>query len=138
MPKSIQRLLMLLTVLAVGFVQAVGIHAGYLCQCTGQVVAKDACEAEACHPGEHEHDDEGHEHGHTAIHTELEATMHPDEGLVPPPVFYALPVVPWLEEALIAQLILADENAAAPPPRPPEDTGQATWLQLVETSVLLI
>jgi hypothetical protein len=43
-------LLMPLIALAIGVAQTVGIHSGYICECTGEISTLSICEADDCHP----------------------------------------------------------------------------------------
>ena len=143
MLRILQQLFILLTVLAVGSMQAVGVQAGFLCQCTGSVVAEQTCDPHECHPGEahhHDHsdhnDEEDNEHDHAALRTPLDVASHAVEIAVPPVVYYTLPGLD-LEE-LLAKFSPEAKGQDQPQPKPPQDTGQPISQRVTKTTVLLV
>ena len=60
----VRYLLAMLAVLGLGTSQLLGIHAGYLCHCSGEpvMVNQADCDAAGCHEDAADHDGHGHEH----------------------------------------------------------------------------
>ena len=160
MLKAIQTLFVILTVFAVGMVQAVGVQAGYWCGCTGERAGSADCVEAACHPHQAHADgcedscghihgescgshDQGsgqpapveHDHQHTELRDSFVVTTFPP-GLAMPPMLCAVLPTTWEVPGWVPTVTKPED--VSPPPRPPEDTGPPMCLLVAETTVLLV
>lgn len=166
MLKTIQILFVVLTVFAVGVMQAVGVQAGYLCGCTGEMTGTADCAGAVCHPllahGDGCDENFGHGHGAMAGNAGCEVPGSHDSqkpgqqdhdhkhheireplvattfppGTALPPVLCF--VLPPVFELPEFVLAIGEPDAVSLLPRPPDDKGPLMCLLVAETTVLLV
>jgi hypothetical protein len=154
MALQLKCLLLRLAVVAVGMAQVVGVHAGYLCGCTGQRSAQAECEPMLCHPHQvdlngcasaleteacSEHDtpepaQNRHDHSHSEIRETLMVTGVPTALTLPPVVFVELPPVFRTWDA-VASLT---SGGGVKRSQPPWDGSPPMPLLVARTMVMLV
>jgi hypothetical protein len=155
MISKFRTLLICLTVLAVGAVQAFGVQTGYLCGCTGQKSTQESCRTEVCHP-QKSHDDGcgtksvgaslgklgldqkvpcGNDHKHKKIQENLVVTSFPSTPVLPTVIFFDLPLAFQVPDYT---MLVTSSLSGQKCPRPPEYGSPPMPLLVARTIVLLI
>lgn len=142
MRPTAKSLLMILTVLAVGAAQVLGISRGYVCGCSGAPVEVEtnSCGTAACHPGHDQEEDESDAPDHQHQHEEATESI---QLISVAPLTYEMPaqvemdISGILARGLLLARELAEHRAEL---KPPDDTGgnPPASVLVAETVVMMV